>query len=940
MTTSTLQRALRLRGLPWLLLLFGLSLPPASVAEPDWSRLSGEIAGWLDDGSLVPSGVRELAAGSGAAPLTVQVTLLTFCRKVMAEAARELAGGDLAPAWQEALMLRYEKASRLSDALTGKPAPLRALLHDLDAGRPVENFSYTASMQVEEAAFLDDLIARYQVRLKSLLAEAERAWEPVEPARAQAREAYEMLIDRLNDLKLHSETFKATAGKIQALCDFGRELERAIMAYGGRAGELAERANARLTTARNAVVTCRSSADADAIRAAYHAAEGEVAESRIALGQAQRLVDAYRENRTEVADGREVMAKMQRNNADIASRLPTSDPVIADWRTKEATWRAARQQLERLMSDVWRIRQDYRNDFPARMRQVDTMLGDASKSGLLDKPEALVLDWYSARQQAEADAQSLIGRPIPACAPSVVDVDALQASAARAFDSAFVALQVSEYVLAKVDACANAANSAPPVLPLAPPIAAMGPTPATPAVPSPTPAASVPPSPTSGNLRIVGPGVLIARVGGRFDAADEAGNLDDRGVTWNTSAEDVLSVGSQGLAIAHKAGTVTVLAIRGGQSAFKTVEVKARVPDLVGLSLRQARQELRALGLLGQPGDHAMPESALVGGQSVAPGTLASAGASVVLSAADKPPVYAGGTPDTPTGGGFASLGAGAEQDLSVPNPGVGSESSIATQDDQGSTPGGGVAHTSQGSIFSDLGGTALDLLGQGAFPSFDESRSSQQAPSVAPDEAGTSSGATPGVKTVGAYLFAEMSQFQPPEAEQVFARYYPEDARSNSPERFLYSYRKALRTAGSIDHNPGFWADVSRGLTPARKSAWLNCKGGRDLRVVDQGVLNTAEGPAAFCVLESHGETHLSRLVWGDGDWALRMSGWDRPANPASVFGPSRGVVKYMSRVLGYLQPRLREALSGAVVDDAQQTPGPGHQPGGVELLGVEAAR
>jgi hypothetical protein len=128
-----------------------------------------------------------------------------------------------------------------------------------------------------------------------------------------------------------------------------------------------------------------------------------------------------------------------------------------------------------------------------------------------------------------------------------------------------------------------------------------------------------------GGLKIIGPNQIISGQSAHYLAMDGLGKTQYKsGVTWNSSVEDVLVIGAAGNGYGFKPGRTVIIAKHQGNTAYYDVTVLARVPNLINLTIPEARSQLSGMNLrlvfVGNLADLKSRPEARITAQSIAPG--------------------------------------------------------------------------------------------------------------------------------------------------------------------------------------------------------------------------------------------------------------------------------------------------------------------------------
>ena len=145
-----------------------------------------------------------------------------------------------------------------------------------------------------------------------------------------------------------------------------------------------------------------------------------------------------------------------------------------------------------------------------------------------------------------------------------------------------------------------------------------------------------------GGLMIAGKTEIISGEGVSYTACDGAGKPypADGSFSWNSSVEDVLVLGRSGQPVTgsgFKAGTSTIVLHFDGMTKFLDVKVRVKVPDVTGMSIKQAAGSIEGLNLrTSVSGNGQNTDELAVVSQIPAPGTIVDADTAIFLEPGEK----------------------------------------------------------------------------------------------------------------------------------------------------------------------------------------------------------------------------------------------------------------------------------------------------------------
>jgi hypothetical protein len=634
---------------------------PAADGAVDWDNVKTHVENWIGAASVaVPAQVGALATGVSAMPSSLKGGLTLRCHENMQRITLELGDPSLDPARTRELQLLLDKNQHVLDALNGQPEGLRTFITKLQqqGGGPAP--SPTRTMRDDDRDFMDSLLGRYAKRIEALRQRAQaehRRFVELRDTGVELEEGLETLAswaETSRDAIELTEPFRAEA------CERYGATDRRIHAYAvavvddESACEMAVREAERLAS------DCRSRADADLIRARWDEAKRLAARTvkdvelieREAVVRMKLLDFLAQHDPTDLAVTTRANAVVKQKQLE-SDRTKVAQTATSLWESYEALI-GIEQEGEDLLDEIRDSRDHYVKVFPGSAPRwkalTETLVTDLVFQAP-DRQQAR-LGWEEAARGARDQLEALLASQLTTCTPDDRTPRAIdEAVAAR--DAALLHLAAAEHVLARADDCGRR--------PAAPPTSAPA------AQPAPTPTGSsiqllpttVPSGPAlAGGLRIRGPATLVDGQAAVYLGTDGAGTRYPGGVTWNTSAEDVLLIGADGTAVAEKPGRATVVAHLDDMTAFFDVEILAVVPDLRGRSLAEALGLLRDAGLRGAAGGFSAAGSSgsKVTGQSLAPGSNAPAGTTVTLETDAGGPVQVAG-PSSDDGAGFSTAG-------------------------------------------------------------------------------------------------------------------------------------------------------------------------------------------------------------------------------------------------------------------------------------------
>jgi hypothetical protein len=549
----------------------------ADDAIVDWDAWRVHVENWIGAASVaVPSQVGALATGISAAPASVQGSLTLKCHENMQRITLELDNPNLDPARKAQLQLMMDKNQHVVDALNGKPEGLRRFIKQLERqGGGVAAAAPAPTMLDDDRDSMEFFLAQYAKKIKELQERASKERNRFEGLRSEG----EKLVDGLDDIAKGAETTREFLVEPFTVNDEACELlvdkDTQINAYAVVVVDARTACETALAQAEQTAANCRTQADADLIRARYEEAKQhgaqmvrDVEHILVEAGERTRLLDLVKKlDPTDVAIStrEKAVADLKRVEQD----RKTVERTAADLQDSRTKLVNIEKEAKDLLARVRRHRDDYVPLFPQSADRWQALIDPLVTDLALTAPERdqASLGWEEAAREARRNLDELLDLELSTCkaderTPRMVD----EAVAAR--DLALLKLAAAEHVLAAANNCGRQ--------PAAPPAPQPTPTPVGPSIqllPATTTATG---TALAGGLRITGPASMTDGQRAVFVGTDGAGTPYPSGVTWNTSAEDVLLIGADGGAVAEKPGHATVIAHHGDKTAFFDVQV---LPD-------------------------------------------------------------------------------------------------------------------------------------------------------------------------------------------------------------------------------------------------------------------------------------------------------------------------------------------------------------------------
>ncbi|MDD2317503.1 MAG: PASTA domain-containing protein [Desulfobacterales bacterium] len=649
-----------------LLILLMLPLPARAA---DWNAL----VKWASTADThVPAQVDALVTDKSAVPVATRVLLASKCHQNMQNYHLELDNPNLSEKRRQELLFLWHKHRNVLDALDGKPENLKKMIDDLKAGTyqaPPRKPPTAANMKDEEKENMEDQLARYRRKVADLKQRADRAFRDYE-------DSIDSIIEH-TDLLCRIEMW--TLGKKNQYenaildCQAAKETDDKAKAYAVAVCDNEKACDRKLKEAAAQAAICRTKADGDMIVALYEEALKISARMEKDLEEVQRAFevrDQYfqRWKRWKENQKKAEIADQLRQLNDIEPRLRGTLKKAYDL---AKSMDACSKEVQDLTGEIRQAELYYVKLFPHAKSQWQALLDDLASSSRNLAPLGTGRDERTRRNDHRLDAISAIKKDLLFLENVIAQLCPLNDLAATIIDQAVASrnaavwnLAANEHLLAKASQCGQAVTT----VPQGPGSLQPPPTPPAPATQPLNPVQLLPglTDPNSvGGLFIQGPARLISGENTTYRAADGAGNRYTSGITWNVSDETVLVMDpATGQATAFKAGwcTIVVHLMKPGweypSKAFFDVVVLARVPDLTGLTGKEALGRLAEKGLKGSLDDPS--GKGRVTGQSVAPGTPAGADQIVALTTKAQESLFStsgGDGASSPGSSGFGTSG-------------------------------------------------------------------------------------------------------------------------------------------------------------------------------------------------------------------------------------------------------------------------------------------
>jgi hypothetical protein len=602
-------------------------------------------------GTQVPDSVGTLATGLSVTPGATKGALLQKCNQNMQNIILEFDNPNLSEKRREELNFLMDKNQAVRDALSGKPENLRRMIRELKDGtyKPKDHKKTAKEeMKKEEKKNMEDLLARYRKKVEALKKRAESAWESY-------RKSLEKISGSTSELIRVQKWVADTTYKFDQqkhadfLCEMIKQAEEKAKAYAVSVYENEKKCNRKIEEAAARAAACKKKEDGDFVISRYEEGRAIAAGMEKDLGEAQvnaNLRDQVLKRWTEVRDKmkgkpekREVLQKrreLTRAENDVKNHLNDLNRAADELIPVSA-------EVPQLKKEIIDASKYYIRRFPeskAAWRElIDALTRDAGFSAPKPNKEKVVLQANAAVREiprALTDLDILANLLVPTC--QIDDqTQKIIRKAVASRDAALLNLAANEHLLAQAKNCGQNVASPPQGQG-----SGGGQPPGTPTQPGaptqPLPGTTPPQTHHVGGLFIKGPNRLHSGEGTTFKATDGAGKEYRKGITWNSSVEDVVVIDRQtGQATAFKAGMSTVIARLEEQDpeytavAYYDVAVFAGVPNLIGMTSQEALGKLAEKGLKGVvTGNNT--RSGKVVSQSIAAGTSISSNTSVSIT--------------------------------------------------------------------------------------------------------------------------------------------------------------------------------------------------------------------------------------------------------------------------------------------------------------------
>jgi len=571
----------------------------------DWDGWRVHVENWIGAASVaVPSQVGALATGLSAMPSSVNGGLTFTCHQNMQRITLELGEPNLDPAREAELQLMMDKNQHVLDALNGKPEGLRRFITKLEQqGGGAAPAAPAPTMLDDDRDSMEFYLAHYSKQIAALQERASKERNRFDGLRSEG----EKLVDGLDDIAKGAETTRELLARPFAVNDEAcrrlMEIDRRINGYAVSVVDAKAACETALAEAERTAASCRSQADGDLIRARYEEAKRHAAQMTrdvehilAEAGERTRLLDLVQKlDPTDVA-----MSTRERTTADLTQveqDRTTVERVAADLQASRATLVDIETEAKELLTKVRRHRDDYVPLFSQSADRWQALIDSLVKDLAFTAPERdeATLGWEEAARHARHNLQALLDLELSTCkaderTPRMVE----EAVAAR--DMALLKLGAAEHVLEAANDCGRQ--------PAVPQAVQPTPTPVAPSIQLLPTTATTGPS-LAGGLRIRGPASMTDGQRVVFVGTDGAGTPYPGGVTWNTSATDVLLIGADGGAVAEKPGHATVIAHKDGMTAFFDVQVlPAETPADAAAGFSSAGGGAAASGTAARPGSN------------------------------------------------------------------------------------------------------------------------------------------------------------------------------------------------------------------------------------------------------------------------------------------------------------------------------------------------
>lgn len=544
----------------------------------DWDGWRAHVENWIGAASVaVPSQVGALATGLSAMPSGTKSYLIFQCHENMRRIEFELDDPNLDPAREDELELMYDKNQHVLAALDGKPEGLREFIKKLEQqGGGAAAAAPAPTMLDDERDSMESLLSRYATRIRTLRQRAEGEHPRFDELRKEGVALRQGFKEIAEWAEMTGSLFRVSQAFVAEACERVGQTDRRINAYAVAVVDARAACETALAEAERSAAHCSSQADADLIRARYEDAKRLAArmvrdvelieQEAVARNKLLELLKQEDPKDAAIVTREKAVLKGEALERDRKTVAQTTDSLWASFEALEQI----ETEAGNLLAEIRDSRDYYVTMFSDSAPRWKELTEPLMTDLVFQAPERehARLGWEEPARTARRNLDELLAMQLTTCTPddrTPRSVD--EAVAAR--DLALLRLGAAEHVLATANDCGRQ-----PAVPPVPPSATQpSPAPVGPSVQLlPTTGTATAPA-LAGGLRIQGPATMTDGQRIVFVGTDGAGTPYPSGVTWNTSASDVLLIGADGGAVAEKPGTATVIAHHGDKTAFLDVQV-------------------------------------------------------------------------------------------------------------------------------------------------------------------------------------------------------------------------------------------------------------------------------------------------------------------------------------------------------------------------------